>query len=84
MYIRRYKAESANMFAGVFSAVIIGSQNISPPNVRTAAKARVVIIDVDTAVFMRTCSFAPKSWDMTTAQPPFMPLAIWINSIVTG
>ena len=63
---------------------MIGSLSKSPAAVSITAITSVVIIEVDTAVFMRTYSFAPKSCDITTAQPAFMPFAICMKSIVTG
>ena len=45
---------------------------------------RLARMEVETAVFMRSYSRAPNSWDTATEQPRFRPVATAINSMVTG
>ena len=74
----------SKMFFGVLMSCIRDGQAISPTAVRVNASVIREITAVLTAVRMRTMSWAPNSWEMTTEQPTLAPVATAMNKTVIG
>ena len=72
------------MFSGVWMALIMAGVRNSPATVSTIERMRPDRSVVDTAVLSFPNCFAPKSWEMTTAQPILLPTATAMKIIVIG
>ena len=72
------------MLSGVPSMRKIGSHSTVPTTVSTTPSTATEIKPVYAAVFISLKSFAPKSCEMTTEIPMFMPNATAMKIIVTG